>query len=441
MLKPKRDMPTQRLVPLLPRGLPPSPLTVDDILRRYGTPAYKKTMAKGSPGEHYSAAKQRRLFNDRVRETPEQRLERNRKRRESRRKERRDARQRRQEYEASRKRWDHPHFVQDENGVKRMAMVPVNHWAIRQLREAHKHSSVAEYQSLQCHSIEHLMPPSHWSEGMNWIREMDVKGRQLCNATTARERERLGIRTMKARAALGGLREAVALAFQQMDVEPGGLGDDLPENDHRAFAVMGSYLRTKDEREQMAHIDHDHLYLCKEENKAGRCPACQEEGKRRSNACKCHYRHRMPYSFVMPLMEHGSWLLVWESMPLDYQWDGKSPIVQRRWVHVHIPMGYVLVIRGDVIHAGGLIQPDQRYMGQKSLRYHGYIYPRRGGSTHFANPKTVYTMNVDKNLGGSGPLCADFSTQVGQEAYSSPRVRIKRLPEEERPLVLNGIPP
>ena len=417
---------------LLPRGPVAQAPTELEILGRYGTENYKNTQAAGSPVGHYSAAKHRSLYKERARKTTAWTKLKNERRKEARRRERNAAKRQKQDYLDSRKRWNHPHFVLDENGIQRIAMVPVEAGVIRQLREAHKPSSSNDYEMLRCQSIEHLMPPSHWSEGMHWISDMDLKSKKLLKAKTQRERERKHLRKEKASVAEAGLKRAIISAFQEMGVEPGGAGEK-----DKSFSVMGSYLRTKDKREQMAHVDHDHAYLSKEKKVAGNCPmpSCSS-GTGRRRTCHCHYRHRMPYSFVMPLMEAGSWLLLWESMPLGYNWDGKSPIQQKRWVHVHIPMGYVFIFRGDVIHAGGLIQHDDRFIGPNSLRYHGYIYPKRGGSTHFANPKTVYNMHVDGATKETASTCTDFSTHVGQEAYASPKVKLIRLPKEQEPAIL-----
>jgi len=65
-----------------------------------------------------------------------------------------------------------------------------------------------------------------------------------------------------------------------------------------------------------------------------------------------------PWIALIPLTNDGSYLFVWDA-------PGNEEIL------LHIPYGYMLLLRGDTVHAGGL--PDESKVGPSYTRLHFYI--------------------------------------------------------------------
>lgn len=99
----------------------------------------------------------------------------------------------------------------------------------------------------------------------------------------------------------------------------------------------------------------------------------------------------LPWFSIIPLTEQGSHLFVWEGPeePMNC---------------VYIPYGFMLLVRGDVLHAGGL--PPDVSPGKEYLRLHCFIPTERGD---VSSPNLSY----DDDVGSVGS--ANFFSDEGDE--------------------------
>lgn len=132
-----------------------------------------------------------------------------------------------------------------------------------------------------------------------------------------------------------------------------------------------SYLATKIEKPQPAHIDFDWEVVTKEE-----CAT-----RKRKRGVVNGYKHRVPFVAFFPLTKDGMTLEIWKAR--------SSHQIGEEGELVHIPFGLMLLLRGDAVHAGGYMNGTEG-----DLRGHLYIY-REGGEQHDTGTSNAYTIEVD----------------------------------------------
>jgi hypothetical protein len=112
------------------------------------------------------------------------------------------------------------------------------------------------------------------------------------------------------------------------------------------------------------------------------------------------YQERVPFVAFFPLTKSGMVVEVWKARKNHLEYNNDSD--EDAGVLVRIPMGVLLMLRGDVVHAGGFMSnninndnnsndntPDH-HCGDP--RGHFYIYRNPGGEKHALNLSNTYNL-------------------------------------------------
>ena len=116
---------------------------------------------------------------------------------------------------------------------------------------------------------------------------------------------------------------------------------------------------------------------------------------------KLHYKNRVPFVAFFPLTKMGMTLQMWKSRADHYQFNNDTS--DDDGILVKLPMGVMMITRGDTIHAGGFMGSKIGKNGEKFVngdpRGHLYIY-KDGGELHATKLSNTYTLpNDDPYLG------------------------------------------
>ena len=85
------------------------------------------------------------------------------------------------------------------------------------------------------------------------------------------------------------------------------------------------------------------------------------------------YEGPFPWAADIPLSEGGMYLSLWHGYKASLRGEGGVPV--ENWsMRLHVPFGWILLWRGDLVHAGGF----QNDLGNGALRVHRYIYMKQG---------------------------------------------------------------
>jgi hypothetical protein len=159
-------------------------------------------------------------------------------------------------------------------------------------------------------------------------------------------------------------------------------------------------LLTKESRAQNAHLDYSTGALLGRRNKDRRIADGPKKGE------------PFPWSADIPLSEGGMFLAIWHGFKTSLPTGGCFPV--ENWsMRLHIPFGWILLWRGDLVHAGGF-QNDAK---NGALRVHWYIYMKE----------------ADRHLdyGRNNTTWTDF--EDGQKIYNVCRHLEEATEESERP--------
>jgi hypothetical protein len=116
-------------------------------------------------------------------------------------------------------------------------------------------------------------------------------------------------------------------------------------------------LLTKQARAQNAHLDYSIGALLGRRKKDRRVSDGPKTGE------------PFPWSADIPLSEGGMFLALWHGFKTSLTGEGRFPV--ENWsMKLHIPFGWILLWRGDLVHAGGF----QNSPANGALRVHWYIY-------------------------------------------------------------------
>jgi hypothetical protein len=116
-------------------------------------------------------------------------------------------------------------------------------------------------------------------------------------------------------------------------------------------------LFTKEARAQNAHLDYSIGALLGRRNKDRRVADGPKKGE------------PFPWSADIPLSDGGMFLAIWHGFKTSLAKKGCFPV--ENWsMKLHIPFGWILLWRGDLVHAGGF----QNGPANGALRVHWYIY-------------------------------------------------------------------
>jgi hypothetical protein len=119
-------------------------------------------------------------------------------------------------------------------------------------------------------------------------------------------------------------------------------------------------LLTKETRAQNAHLDYSIGALLGRRNKDRRISDGPKKGE------------PFPWSADIPLSEGGMFLAIWHGFKESFA-QGVGIPVENWSMKLHIPFGWILLWRGDLVHAGGF----QNGPKNGALRVHWYIYMKQ----------------------------------------------------------------
>ena len=279
-------------------------------------------------------------------------------------------------------------ILYDKNGQRRLSVVPVGEQLLEFLRRvdqyAPKNSKLAQWRTVSKTNgrLFHRRPDEN-CQGMRWMRDLCKRVKGVPSGYFSEETCRVAEESMNS---------VIDHCFDEICVEPGG------------HQLHTSFLKTEDteEGEQLPHVDQNpcDLVPC---DTGKKCRVC-------GSGCICHYKDKTPYSLVMPLTHGGSYLKVWEDIPIYHGVDDAMPATPKESTIIHIPLGHVLLFRADVVHAGGFLG-----VAHNNLRLHGYVYPLKGWSVHPTVLKTYHNMGSRDVTRKAHENSISFSEYVGGE--------------------------
>ena len=127
-----------------------------------------------------------------------------------------------------------------------------------------------------------------------------------------------------------------------------------------------SFLKTRDETDvQPPHIDHQWPNVVPPENFPNQRPPRSFRG---------NYREWAPFVALFPLTEDGMTVEVWHARDRH---DVPQRPDHRTGQIVRLSLGHILLLRGDVVHAGGFCTSDSG-----NPRGHFYVYKTPRGAPH-----------------------------------------------------------
>jgi hypothetical protein len=170
-----------------------------------------------------------------------------------------------------------------------------------------------------------------------------------------------------------------------------------------------SFLKTEKTDTQPPHIDFHWDKISRAHFKSSR--SCR----------KVRYNEWRPFIAVCPLTSEGMTIEVWNARTNH---DVAECEEEETGVMVHIPYGMLLLLRCDVVHAGGFMTSP---LGSGNPRCHFYIYKTPYGALHDYPNSNCYNVKVGSK---QVPLvtyykhCAE-SAQTSNVVYQRPRKRHK----------------
>mmetsp|Transcript_14256 Transcript_14256/g.29567 ORF Transcript_14256/g.29567 Transcript_14256/m.29567 type:complete len:301 (-) Transcript_14256:2169-3071(-) len=147
-----------------------------------------------------------------------------------------------------------------------------------------------------------------------------------------------------------------------------------------------SFLKSSSSVAQDPHIDFNWEIVQQPTQESSQDSSLNNRNSPRHR--KLPYMERVPFVSFFPLTESGMQVEVWKARAnhsdyIDGEDDG---------VLVHIPMGVLFMVRGDVVHAGGFMASGEATAKSRGdPRGHLYIY-RNTGEVHATNLSNTYTL-------------------------------------------------